>query len=410
MDTCTSQFQQIGFDPHSGVGSGETKYDLIKRYGFALVCVSVAFVIRILLAPWLGEVLPLALFVAAALISAAYGGVLPGVVALTLGLFAGDFILFSSKEAAQFPDSLWQIGRIRYFFTSCVGITLIEVLRRNRLRVQRTVNELRQEITQREILEAELKQTKAQLTQQSEQLQNEVAIQTEELELSFRRLEGMLYHMAHNLRAPLRAVNCFATLVKEESNPKLSATGEEYTARIVEAARWMDTLITDLLAYGHLSYAEIHSGKADLKRVVENVLQQLTYQIKIKEARIEVIGQLPDVWASEVILQQVLFSLLDNALKFVAPGITPEVTISADVRGPRVRINVRDNGIGVEPEYHKRIFQPFEKLNGIGFQGNGIGLAMVKEAVHRMKGEVGIESEFGNGSVFWVDLSRATIE
>lgn len=376
----------------------------IKRYALASVCVSVAFVLRMLLTPWLGEGLPLVLFVAAALVSAAYGGLWPGVFALVLGLFAGQF--FSVNAAAQFPDSILRIGTIRYFLSACVGLTLIEILRRNRLRVQSTVNELRREISRREVLETELRDAKGKLTRQAAQLHNEVVIRTEELELSFRRLEGMLYHMAHNLRAPLRAVNCYAALLRDESNPKLDATGEEYSNRIQSAARWMDTLITDLLAFGHLSYTEIHCGKACLKRVVESVFEQLAYEIKIKDAKIEVHGQLPEVWASEPILEQVLFSLLDNALKFVAEDVKPVVWISAEVRGPKVRLNVRDNGIGVDPEYHERIFQAFEKLHAGGFTGNGIGLAIVKEAVHRMNGEVGVESALGEGSRFWLELPR----
>jgi len=404
MDAYTSEFGQMDCDPGSRAESIGSEHFWIKRYALALVCVSVAFVVRVLLTPWLGEGLPLVLFVAAALISAAYGGVWPGVVAFVLGLFVGQF--FSANAAVQFPDSILRIGTLRYFLTTSVGMTVIEILRRNRLRVQVTVRELRREIGRREALETELRDAKGKLTWQAAQLQNEVAIKTEELELSFRRLEGMLYHMAHNLRAPLRAVSCYAALLRDESNPKLNAKGEEFTGRISDAAKWMDTLITDLLAFGHLSYTEIHCGKASLKRVVESVFQQLMYEIKIKEARIEVIGQLPEVWASEAILEQVLFSLLDNALKFVAEDVKPVVWISAEVRGPKVRLNVCDNGIGVDPEYHERIFQAFEKLHASGFTGNGIGLAIVKEAVHRMNGEVGVESTLGKGSGFWLELPR----
>jgi signal transduction histidine kinase len=118
---------------------------------------------------------------------------------------------------------------------------------------------------------------------------------------------------------------------------------------------------------------------------------------------------LPIVWANGTLLRQVLFNLLSNALKYVASGETPKVQISAEVMkdGQTARIKVQDDGIGIEPSLQKRIFRPFERLHTTEqYPGTGIGLAIVQKAIERMGGRVGVESELGKGSCFWVELPR----
>jgi signal transduction histidine kinase len=142
---------------------------------------------------------------------------------------------------------------------------------------------------------------------------------------------------------------------------------------------------------------------------------------------------LPAVRANTAVLNQILSNLLSNALKFVAPDTTPRLRISAeetttrienplsrangtpslDVKlsaldGKFVRLWIEDNGIGIQPEYHERIFRMFERLHGAdSYPGTGIGLAIVRKGVERMGGRVGVESAPGTGSRFWVELPAA---
>jgi signal transduction histidine kinase len=103
----------------------------------------------------------------------------------------------------------------------------------------------------------------------------------------------------------------------------------------------------------------------------------------------------------------VLANLLSNALKFVAPGITPRVRLWAEERPELVRLWVEDNGIGIAPEHHERVFRVFERLNGRDYSGTGIGLSIVRKGIERMGGRVGLESTPGQGSRFWIELLKA---
>jgi signal transduction histidine kinase len=117
-------------------------------------------------------------------------------------------------------------------------------------------------------------------------------------------------------------------------------------------------------------------------------------------------GPLPRVLGEKARLGQVVSNLVNNAVKFARPEIPARVRIYHQERAGRIRLCVEDNGIGIEPEYHRRIFQPFERLHPRdGHEGTGIGLAIVRKAVERMGGSVGVESDGKTGSCFWFELS-----
>ena len=337
------------------------------------------------------------LFVAAALVASAYGGTMPGVAALVLGLLLADFFFIGIRGLAKTFHSFGTPQLFRYVFTASVGMILIEILRRNQLRTRAAVEALRSEVTRRKTSEERLADSQAQLSRHAEELERRVTERTAEL-------EGLLYHIAHNLRAPLRAMEGFATLLAENYACTLDTTGQEYTQRICNAATRMDVLIRNLLDFGRLSHIEVNLHPTNLNFTMERVLHGVAYQIQTKAAEVVVSGPLPQVWAIESLAEQVLFNLLENALKFVAPGRKPRIQILAEEHEAAVRVWVQDNGIGVEPQYRDRIFGVFEQLHGEVYEGTGIGLAIVRQSMHRMRGQVGIESNQDGGSRFWVEF------
>ncbi len=371
----------------------------LKRYGFAVFCVFVAFGIRSLLTRFIANELPLMFFVAAVLVAAAYGGAMPGVIALILGLLLGDFFFVKPAAAPGAAIALLTPQLGRYIFTASAGIILIEILHRSHLRTRAIVEELQREVARRKITEERLTEAQALLDQHAAELERRVMVRTEEL-------QGLLYHMAHNLRAPLRAMEGFAALLLEEHTSGLDNTGRDYTQRICNAAMRMDMLIRDLLELGRLSHMEVKLHRTNLNLVIERVLAGAAYQIKTTGAEVAVNGPLPEVWAVEGLAEQALCNLLENALKFVPPGRKPCIHLFAEEREATVRLWVQDNGIGVEPEYYERIFGVFERLHADAYEGTGIGLAIVKQSMQRMGGQVGIESKVGEGSKFWVEFSR----
>lgn len=113
----------------------------------------------------------------------------------------------------------------------------------------------------------------------------------------------------------------------------------------------------------------------------------------------------PQVMGNYRILGQILSNLLGNAIKFVAPGVQPVVHVWSEQQGDRLRLWIEDNGIGIAPQHQARIFKTFERLHGIeSYSGTGIGLAIVKRGAERLMGEVGVESQLGQGSRFWLEL------
>jgi signal transduction histidine kinase len=144
-----------------------------------------------------------------------------------------------------------------------------------------------------------------------------------------------------------------------------------------------------------------------LETVVEEALMQLEADIRSKEARVTVERPLPQVMGHYVILVQAVANLLANGFKFVAPGVRPQVQVWAEERDDHVCLRLRDNGIGIAPEYQERIFRIFERLHGPDtYAGTGIGLSIVRKGVERMGGQVGVESTPDRGSTFWLELRK----
>ncbi|HZV33039.1 MAG TPA: ATP-binding protein [Verrucomicrobiae bacterium] len=239
----------------------------------------------------------------------------------------------------------------------------------------------------------------------TEELERRVVERTGTLQESVQSLEGVLYHVAHDLRAPLRAMQGLTTLLLEEYGSRFDNEGRDYAGRIVTAASRMDALIRDLLAYGRLGHVELPCQKVELEKIVKYVLEVMHDEIRDKSAQFEIQHPLPALLANDLVLQQILLNLFSNALKFVAPGVSPRVRIWAEGIGDKIHVNIQDNGIGIEPEHQQRIFRVFERLHRAEeYPGTGIGLAIVQKGIERMGGRVGVDSQRGTGSRFWIEL------
>jgi two-component system sensor histidine kinase/response regulator len=259
---------------------------------------------------------------------------------------------------------------------------------------------------------AAVRKQAAQLQEANEILRNEVTTRkkTEEaLKESNDELEAFSYSVSHDLRAPVRAMQGFARVLLEDYGEKLDEVAKDYLDRIVAGACRMDNLIQDLLIYSKLGHTELSLGPVSLRQLLKEIVHGLSTEIESRNAEVSVSDDLPHVQANKMALGQALENLITNALKFTKNGDVPKVRIEAQTIGPMVRLWIVDNGIGVPPEHHARIFRVFERLHTADtYPGTGIGLAIVRKGIERMNGHVGIDSEPGKGSSFWIELPAAT--
>jgi signal transduction histidine kinase len=229
------------------------------------------------------------------------------------------------------------------------------------------------------------------------------------LESANAELEAFAYSVSHDLRAPLRAVQGLALALSEDYGEKLEPEARDYVERITSASRRMDSLIRDLLEYSRISRTEVELAPVDIQSAIAEARAALNNDEGLAGAEIKVQERLPTVIGNHTLLTQVLTNLLENAAKFVAPGVQPLVQVAAQEKDRTVRISVHDNGIGIPPEHREKIFKVFERLHSSSeYPGTGIGLAIVKKAMTRMRGELGFESVPGKGSCFWIELPKAS--
>jgi len=274
---------------------------------------------------------------------------------------------------------------------------------------ERTNALLQAEICERKQAEEALRLAKAQLTDRAGQLERLVAERTSDLTASNEQLEAFVYSVAHDLRAPLRIMQGFSSMLVENARVALDESVRDYADRIDKSARFMDALLIDLLAFSRVSQRRLKLTSVSLKKVVESVLSRLQSEIKEKNGQVESAASWPFVQAHETTVAQVLFNLVSNALKFVAPNTPPIVRLRAEESGGFIRFWVEDNGLGIPPNCQGEIFHLFTRLNGEKYQGTGLGLAIVQKGVERMEGKVGVISIPGQGSRFWFDLQPSPL-
>jgi PAS domain S-box-containing protein len=265
-----------------------------------------------------------------------------------------------------------------------------------------------EDITARKDAEEKLAQSHLQLQQLNNELEKRVEERTRELRTSNKQLESFCYTIAHDLRAPLRAMAGFSATLLDDFSPQLNDRGRSYLEKIVAGGEHMDRLIHDLLDYGRLTTVDFEPKTIDVEEILRSVITQLQPAIDERHATIERKGKLPKIRGHQVVLEAAFSNLIANALKFVPPEKSPRVTIWSEQEDKKVRIWIADNGIGIEPRYHTKIFEVFQQLHSQdAYPGTGIGLAIVRRALQRIGGEVGVESEPGKGSRFWIRVAAA---
>ncbi len=261
----------------------------------------------------------------------------------------------------------------------------------------------------------EIKQIEQELVAARVMLEQRVRERTQDVEaanLALRQtnedLQAFAYSVSHDLRAPLRAICGFAEIIQRRHAEAMAAEATHYVENIVSAGAQMSDLIEDLLKYSRLTRGNVQTQAIDPAEIISEVLVSLEPVIRESGGSVTIATPLPAVMADRTLLRQVIANLLENGLKYRRPGEAPVVEIGAQAGAAGIVLWVKDRGIGIAPEYHERLFRPFQRLHSQEeYPGTGIGLASVKRAVALMGGAVGLESAEGKGSTFEVTLPAA---
>jgi signal transduction histidine kinase len=349
----------------------------LRRYAVAVLSAGAAAGLTAAVEPFFHGKAPLFFFIVAALVSAAFGGLGPGLVATAIGLaivvafFQADVLVLSVAHSS-----------LIVFVVLGVGISVIMGhLRRNNAAL--VLAKVRLESANEKLSE----RSKA-LTQANEELQR------------------FAYALAHDLSTPLRGISALTELLVHRNMEMLDESSKECAQMIVSRVQRTLSMIKGLLDYAAAGERQEERALVNCSDLVKRAVEDLDSAIKECGAEITV-DPMPSIPATGSHLVQVFSNLISNALKYRPSVRQPQIQISASERVDDWAFCVRDNGIGLDMQYADEIFGMFRRLHrDDSYPGNGIGLALCKMIVERHSGRIWVESEIGNGCRFFFTIPK----
>lgn len=234
---------------------------------------------------------------------------------------------------------------------------------------------------------------------------------SEALEEEVRTLESFVYTISHDLKTPVVSMHGMASLLKDQCG-ELNEKAKHYVERIIFNAGQMETMMMDLSSLSRVGRKQPAGKRAAAGEVIEKILK--IHQPSFQKNKIEVVLQkpLPHFTLEHAQLTQLFQNLITNAAKFMGGQAHPRIEIGGKVVDKGVEFFVKDNGIGIDPAYHEKIFDLFHRLQDIQAEGTGVGLAIVKKIIHSNRGKVWLESEKGRGAAFffWLPQRESHLE
>ena len=232
----------------------------------------------------------------------------------------------------------------------------------------------------------------------------ELKVERQKLEAINKELESFSYSVSHDLRAPLRAIDGFSKIFIEDYKDKIDSEGVRLLRIISESSQKMDKLITDLLALSRVSRNTINYSKINMTEMAQSVFSDLTLNANRESIKFT-INDLPQVFADIILIRQVWQNLIGNALKYSKSKPIQEIEIGGFAENGYNTYYVKDNGVGFDPEYSKKIFEIFQRLHSEKeFEGTGVGLSIVQRIINKHSGRVWGEGIEGKGATFWFTL------
>jgi PAS domain S-box-containing protein len=243
--------------------------------------------------------------------------------------------------------------------------------------------------------------------QEIQELNQELARRSAELETTNKELEAFAYSVSHDLRAPLRHMAGYSELLQKKVSAVLDEKGKHYIAMILDSAKRMGNLIDDLLTFSRIGRAETQKTLVNLSQLAKETISEVRPETEGRNIAWKV-GPLPDLYGDRSMLRLVLINMISNAVKFTRTRKEAEIEIGcADGSGDDLVVFVRDNGVGFDMRYANKLFGVFQRLHQAdAFEGTGIGLATVQRIIHRHGGKVWAEGAVGQGATFYFSAPK----
>jgi light-regulated signal transduction histidine kinase (bacteriophytochrome) len=236
-------------------------------------------------------------------------------------------------------------------------------------------------------------------------LERRVEERTAQLESANRELEAFSYSVSHDLRAPLRAVSGFTTILKADFAADLPPEAQNYLEKIQASGMKMAQLIDELLAFSRIGRSPLKKKAVDLNGLVRSAIEALAPDTKNRQIE-WTLADLPSMEADPILIQQVFANLVGNAVKYTGKRETAQIEIGCTDQDHKNVYFVRDNGAGFDMEYANKLFGVFQRLHSEDeFKGTGIGLAIVRRIVERHGGRIWAEAEVDKGATFYFTLA-----
>lgn len=302
-------------------------------------------------------------------------------VAGILWIILSDWLILTIFESSKLKDTPLLQTLKGVFYVTCTAVLLFFLVRNY-------YNALNQKMKELERLNEELKE------------------KTKKLEVSNQELEQFAYVASHDLIEPLRMVTGFITQLERKYKDQLDEKASKYIFFAVDGAKRMRQIILDLLDYAKVGREDEEKETIDLNEVVNDVLLFQKKLIEEKNADIT-IQNLPVIKSFKAPIFQVFHNLINNALRFSREGVAPRVVVSVKEEGKHWHFAIQDNGIGIEEAYYEKIFVIFQRLhNQEIYNGNGMGLPLVKKIIKTLGGDIWVVSVLGEGSIFHFTLPK----